>query len=118
VKFLLAEVKRLRTELKAKCVEMQSIRDKEDLADQGKSGDSVTTNMEHSARVQELEQQIVDLQAELQQKEVESEGFEDTDSVFASRDLLNIDGDVYGICFPTVVSILLYQGSKLPSLAA
>jgi uncharacterized small protein (DUF1192 family) len=89
VKFLRAEVERLRTELKAKCVEMQSIRDKEDLADQGKSGDSVTTNMELSARVQELEQQIVDLQAELQQKEVESEGFGDV----ASRDLLNLNED-------------------------
>lgn len=53
---------------------MQSIRSKEDLAGQEKSGGSVTTNMELSARVQELEEQIVDLKARLQQKEVESEG--------------------------------------------
>lgn len=93
VKFLRAEVERLRTELEAKCVEMQSVRNKEDLAGQEKSGGSVTTNMELSARVQELEQQIVDLKARLQQKEVESEGFEDADSVIALRDLLDLDED-------------------------
>ncbi|KAH8587226.1 hypothetical protein B0O99DRAFT_694678 [Bisporella sp. PMI_857] len=72
---------------------MQSLRDTEDLANQGNSGDVVTTGMELSARVQELEQQIVDLKAELQQKEVESGGFEDADSVIASRELLNLDED-------------------------
>jgi hypothetical protein len=59
-----------------------------------KSGDLITTNMEPSDRVQELEQQIVDLKAEPYQKEVESEGFEDADSVIASRDLLNLDETV------------------------
>ncbi|CZR52933.1 uncharacterized protein PAC_02811 [Phialocephala subalpina] len=49
--------------------------------------------MELGARVQELEQQIIDLKAELQQKEAESEGFEDAGSVIASRDLLNLDED-------------------------
>jgi hypothetical protein len=93
VKFLRAEVERLRSELEAKCVEMQSIRGAEDLGNQEESGHSNTTNMELSARVQELEQQIVDLKAELQQKEVESEGFEDTDSVISSRDLLNLYED-------------------------
>ena len=48
---------------------------------------------ELSARVQELEQQIVDLKAELQQKEVESKGFEDADLVIASEDLFNLDED-------------------------
>jgi hypothetical protein len=93
VKFLRAEVERLRTALEAKCIEMQSIRDKEDLASQGKSGDSITTNMELSARVQEFELQNYKLKAKLQQKKVESEGFEDADSEIASRDLLNLDED-------------------------
>ncbi|KAF8847611.1 hypothetical protein BDZ45DRAFT_779382 [Acephala macrosclerotiorum] len=68
---------------------MQSI----DLATQEKSGDSITTSIELSARVQELEQQIVDLKAKLLQKKVELEGFKDADSVIASRDLLNLDED-------------------------
>jgi hypothetical protein len=93
VKFLRAEVERLKSELEAKCIEMQSIRDAEDRGNQEGSGHLITTNMELSARVQELEQQIVDLKAELQQKEIESEGFEHADSVIASRDLLNLDED-------------------------
>jgi uncharacterized small protein (DUF1192 family) len=93
VKFLRAEVEQLKGELEAKCIEMQSIRDTEDRGNQEEPGHLVTTNMELSARVQELEQQIVDLKAELQQKEVESEGFEHADSAIASRDLLNLDED-------------------------
>jgi uncharacterized small protein (DUF1192 family) len=93
VKFLRAEVEQLKGELEAKCIEMQSIRDTEDRGNQEEPGHLVTTNMELSARVQELEQQIVDLKAELQQKEVESEGFEHADLAIASRDLLNLDED-------------------------
>ncbi|KAF8862470.1 hypothetical protein BDZ45DRAFT_798975 [Acephala macrosclerotiorum] len=89
VKRLRTEVERLRSELEAKCAEMQSIRDMEDLAGQEGSGDSIATNMELTTRVQELEQQLADLKAELQQKEVESEDFEDV----ASRDLLNLNED-------------------------
>jgi hypothetical protein len=72
---------------------MESIKDTEDLGNQEESGHSITTNMELSARVQELERQIVDLKAELQQKEVESEDFEDADSVMALRDLLSLNED-------------------------
>lgn len=91
VKFLRAEVERLKSELEATCIEMQSIRDAEDRGNQEESGHLITTNMELSARVQELEQQIVDLKVELQQ--VESEGFEHADTAIASRDLLNLDED-------------------------
>jgi hypothetical protein len=90
VKFLRAEVERLKSELEAKCIEMQSIRDAEDRGNQEESGHLITTNIELSARVQELEQH---LKAELQRKEVESEGFEHMDSAIASRDLLNLDED-------------------------
>jgi uncharacterized small protein (DUF1192 family) len=93
VKFLRAEVERLKSELEAKCIEMQRIRDAEDRGNQEESGHLITTNMELSTRVQELEQQIVDLKAELQQKEFESEGFEHADSAIVSRDLLNLDED-------------------------
>lgn len=93
VKLLRAEVKQLRSELEATCVEMQSLRDKEDLNSKVResSGDTITTNMELSARVHELEEQIMDPKAELQQKEAGSEDFEYADSV-TSRDL-NHDGD-------------------------
>jgi hypothetical protein len=49
------------------------------------SGDSTTTNLELSARVQELEPQITDLKAELQQTDAESEDFEYID-LLPSRD--------------------------------
>jgi hypothetical protein len=93
VKFLHAEVERLKTELETKYVEMQSIKDTEDLVNQGKSGDSTTISMELSARVLELEQQIVDLKAELQHKDAELESFEGADTLVASRDLLSLDED-------------------------
>jgi hypothetical protein len=80
----------LSSELEAKCAEIQSIKDKEDLVNQEKPGGSITTDTELNARVQELEQQITDLKTELQQKEVESKGYEDADSVMASRDLLSM----------------------------
>jgi polyhydroxyalkanoate synthesis regulator phasin len=89
VKLLRAEVERLRRELEAKCVEIQSIRDMEDLAGQEESAGSITTKKELAARVHELEQQVADLKAELLQKEVESEDFGDV----ASRDLLNHNED-------------------------
>jgi uncharacterized small protein (DUF1192 family) len=84
---LQAEVERLRSELEAECVEMQSPRDKEDLNNKVResSGDTTTTNLELSARVQELEPQITDLKAELQQTDAESEDFEYAD-LLASRD--------------------------------
>jgi hypothetical protein len=51
VKFLRAEVEGLKSELEAKCIEMQSIRDAEDRGNQEESGHLITTNMELSARV-------------------------------------------------------------------
>lgn len=78
VKLLRTEVERLKSELEAKCAEIQSIRDMEDLGDQDEPGDSIA---ELTARVQELEQQVAELKAELHQKDVESEGIEDADSV-------------------------------------
>jgi polyhydroxyalkanoate synthesis regulator phasin len=89
VQLLRTEVERLKDELEVKCAELQSIRDMEDLAAQEKLGDSIATNVELTARVQELEQQVADLKAELQQTEVEPEGFEDV----VSRDLLSLDKD-------------------------
>jgi uncharacterized small protein (DUF1192 family) len=87
MQLLRTEVERLKDELETKCAELQSIRDIEDLASQGKLGDSIATNVELMARVQELEQQVADLKAELQRMEVEPEGFED----ILPRDLLNFD---------------------------
>jgi uncharacterized small protein (DUF1192 family) len=77
-KLLRTENERLKSELEAKCAEMQSIRDMEDLGHQDESSDLIT---ELAARVQELEQQVAELKAELHQKEVELEGIEDADSV-------------------------------------
>ena len=53
VKLLREEVEQLRSKLEAKCVEMQSLRDKEDLNNEVREsiGDTMTTNMELSARV-------------------------------------------------------------------
>jgi len=78
VKLLRTENERLKSELEAKCAEIQSIRDMEDLGNQDESRDLIT---ELGARVQELEQQVAELKAELHQKEVELEGIEDADSV-------------------------------------
>jgi uncharacterized small protein (DUF1192 family) len=90
VKLLRTEIERLKSELEARCVEIQSIRDMEDLRDQEESGDSIA---ELTARVQELEQQVRGLKAELHQKEVESESVEDADSVIASRGQPNLNED-------------------------
>lgn len=70
VKVLRAEVERLRTELEAKCAGMQSIRDKEELANQEKLGDLIIANVELSARVQELKLQIIDQKADLWRMQV------------------------------------------------
>jgi transcription elongation GreA/GreB family factor len=74
VKLLRAETERLRRELEAKCIEVQSIRELQDLNRQKELEALMKINMELAARVQELE-------AKLEQKEVESEAFEDADSV-------------------------------------
>jgi len=105
VRLLRTEVERLKSELEAKCAEIQSIRDMEDLGDQDESGDAIA---ELTARVQELEQQVVELKAELHQKETESEGIEDADSmtedggrVIANDDLQEAQGHDDVISIPT-----------------
>jgi polyhydroxyalkanoate synthesis regulator phasin len=69
VKLLRTEVERLKSQLEARCAEIQSIRDMEDLGGQEGSGNPI---VELTARVQELELQVAGLKAELHQKEVES----------------------------------------------
>jgi uncharacterized small protein (DUF1192 family) len=77
VRLLQTEVERLRSELEAKYTQIQRVTGIEDSAGQEESGNSIATNLELRARVQELEQQVADLEAELKQREVESEGFEE-----------------------------------------
>ncbi|TVY26251.1 hypothetical protein LHYA1_G004932 [Lachnellula hyalina] len=87
------EVGRLREELAAKDFEVQSIRDELDIASQleGESGISATSNSTQSTKIQELEQVIVDLKAELQRKD--SEPAEDTDWTMAAQDPFDFDDD-------------------------
>jgi chromosome segregation ATPase len=88
-----SEVERLRNELAAKDLEVQSMRDKQDLASQieVESGGSITTNTTLSAKVQELEQEIRDLKAELQRKESDTE--QDPNWTIAERDPFDFDDD-------------------------
>ena len=88
-----SEVERLREELAAKDLEVQSMRDEHDIASQieGESGGSVSTNTTLSTKVQELEQRIVELKAELQSKEVDEE--QDPNWTMAARDPFNFDED-------------------------
>lgn len=87
------EVERLREELAARDLEVQSIRDEQDIASQieGESGLSVTSNTTQSTKIQELEQVIVNLKAELQQKD--GEPTEDPDWTMAARDPFDFDDD-------------------------
>jgi chromosome segregation ATPase len=68
-----SEVERLRAELAAKDLEVQSLRDEQDVVSQieEESGASCNANANLSTKVQELEQQILDLKAKLERKEVE-----------------------------------------------
>ncbi|TVY21492.1 hypothetical protein LARI1_G002280, partial [Lachnellula arida] len=87
------EVERLREELAARDLEVQSIRDEQEIASQieGESGLSVTSNTTQSTKIQELEQVIVNLKAELQQKD--SQPTEDPDWTMAARDPFDFDDD-------------------------
>ncbi|KAF4635695.1 hypothetical protein G7Y89_g2386 [Cudoniella acicularis] len=87
------EVERLRQELAAKDLEVQSMRDEQDIASQieGESGMSVYTSTTQSTKIQELEQVIVDLRAELQRKEDSSA--EEHDWTIAARDPFDFDDD-------------------------
>ncbi|KAN0102265.1 hypothetical protein V8E51_012775 [Hyaloscypha variabilis] len=86
-----SEVERLRNELAAKDLEVQSMRDEQDIASQieGESGVSIITNTTLSAKVQELEQEIVQLKAELQRKESDTE--DDPNWTVAARDPFDFD---------------------------
>jgi hypothetical protein len=88
-----SEVERLRSELAAKDIEIQSLRGERDLANQmeGASGGSVTTNTTLSAKVQELEQEIVQLKTELQRKERDTE--DDPNWAVAARDPFDFNDD-------------------------
>lgn len=86
------EVERLREQLAAKDLEVQSLRDDQDIASQIEegSGASVNTNTTLSTKVQELEQQIVELKAELERKEVDTEE-NDPNWTLAAKDPFNFD---------------------------
>jgi hypothetical protein len=88
-----SEVEKLRAELAAKDLEVRSMRDEQDIASQieEESGASVTTNTTLSSKVQELEQQIVELKAELGRKEVAAE--DDPNWTLAAKDPFNFDED-------------------------
>ncbi|KAF8852738.1 hypothetical protein BDZ45DRAFT_599515 [Acephala macrosclerotiorum] len=81
-----SEVNRLREELAAKDLEVQGMQDEHDIASQLglESNVSMVTNETLSTKVQELEQEIQDLKAELHRKESETE--EEVDWDMAARD--------------------------------
>lgn len=87
------EVEGLRQELTAKDLEVQSMRDDQEIASQieGESGLSATSNTIQSTKIQELEQVIDALRAELQQKDAEST--EDLDWTMAAKDPYDFDDD-------------------------
>ncbi|KAE8445522.1 hypothetical protein EG329_013285 [Mollisiaceae sp. DMI_Dod_QoI] len=81
-----SEVSKLREELAAKDLEVQSMRDEHDIASQlgFETGSSLATNETLSTKVQELEQEIQDLKAELHRRE--SDTSEEVDWDLAARD--------------------------------
>lgn len=87
-----SEIQRLREELAAKDLQVQSLRDDQNIASQieGESVTSANTNATLSTKVQELEQQIVELKAELERKEVDEE---DPNWTMAARDPFHSDDD-------------------------
>lgn len=88
-----SQVQRLREELAAKDLEVQSMRGEHDLASQigGESGASFSTNETLSTKVQELEQEIRGLKAELQRQE--SDTTDEVDWTLAARDPYDHDDD-------------------------
>ena len=88
-----SEVQRLREELALKDLEVQSMRDEQDIASQigGESGGRVNINTTSGAKVQELEEEIRHLKAELQRRETAT--MEDPDWTLAARDPFNFDDD-------------------------
>jgi hypothetical protein len=88
-----SELQRLRDELAMKDLEVQSLRDEQDIASQleGESGGSINTNTTLSIRVQELEEEVRRLRDELSRKESDTE--EDPDWTLAARDPFGFDDD-------------------------
>lgn len=89
------EVDRLRDELAKKDAEMQNMRDQQDIESQleGESGVSLTANTTLSTKVHDLEQQIVDLKAELQSREEVADATQDPDWTLAAKDPYNLEDD-------------------------
>ncbi|KAL2071987.1 hypothetical protein VTL71DRAFT_11330 [Oculimacula yallundae] len=91
-----SEVERLRNELELKDLEVQSMRDEQDIASQleGESGGSIRTNTTLSSKVQELEQEIRILKEELGRRESDSDTIEDPSNwTMAARDPYDYDDD-------------------------
>jgi hypothetical protein len=94
VKIRKTEVERLRQELAEKDLKMQSMRDEQDLASQieGESGITVTTTTTLSIKVQELEQEIVELKAKLQERESDAT-IDDPNWTMAAGDPFDMDDE-------------------------
>jgi hypothetical protein len=88
-----SELRRLREELAMKDLEVQSLRDEQDIASQleGESGGSININTTLSIKVQELEEEVRRLRDELSRKESDTE--EDPDWTLAARDPFAFDDD-------------------------
>ncbi|KAG4438266.1 hypothetical protein IFR05_006248 [Cadophora sp. M221] len=91
-----SEVERLKNELALKDLEVQGMRDEQDIASQieGESGGSITTNTTLSTKVQELEQEIRYLKEELNRRESDSDTIDDPSNwTLVARDPYNYDDD-------------------------
>lgn len=88
-----SEIEELRKQLAAKDLEVQSMRDEQDIASQieGENDGSVTTTTTLSVRVQEQEREIQSLKAELHRKEAETS--DEHDWTMAARDPYDFDDD-------------------------
>ncbi|KAG0644931.1 hypothetical protein D0Z07_9372 [Hyphodiscus hymeniophilus] len=89
-----SEVERLREQLAAKDLEVQNLMDDHDIASQieEESGAPISTTTTLRTKVQKLEQQIVELKAELERKEVDARE-DDANWTLAARDPFNFDDD-------------------------
>jgi hypothetical protein len=87
------EIERLKQELEEKDLEMQSMRDKSSCPSQMdvESGVPLATNATFRAKFHELEQQVIELEATLREKETAA--MEDTNWTMAARDPFNFDED-------------------------
>lgn len=88
-------MERLREELAAKDLEVQSMRDEQDIVSQieGESGLSLNTSSSQSTKIQELERVIVQLRAELQSKEDDDATIDDPNWTMAAKDPFDFEDD-------------------------